>query len=320
MEALPLRRIHSSLPFLHFRCYYCAMHKKVRKAVIPAAGYGTRFLPATKAMPKEMLPIVDKPVIQYVVEDAIQAGIEDILIVTGWQKRSIEDHFDHSFELEMRLEQSGKHKELEEIRRIASLANFHFTRQKGPLGNATPIWNARDFIGDEPFLVLWGDDFFDASPSRSQQLIAAYEKHGGCAILSSIRARSDEDYARYGFAAGVEKEDGGLEISSVMEKPGVGGIDSDYAIVSGYLYEPIIFDAIEAQMKEHDPAKGELVYTDAVARLLRDGNKAYAVEIKNGTYRDCGNKLDYLRTVVDFGIAHKEVGEDFKGFLKGLSL
>lgn len=294
------------------------MKKKIRKAVIPAAGYGTRFLPATKASPKEMLPIVDKPVIQYVVEDAIAAGIEDILIVTGWQKRSIEDHFDYSFELETRLEEAGKKKELDEIREIATLANFHFTRQKGPLGNATPIWNARDFVGDEPFLVLWGDDFFDATPTRCQQLIEAYDSYGGCAVLSSIRARSEEDYKRYGFAEGVEKADGILEISKVVEKPGVGGIDSDYAIVSGYLYEPSIFGAIEARLTSHDPSTGELVYTDALTHLMERGEKAYAVEIKNGTYRDCGNKLDYLKTVVEFGMRHPDLSQDFVTYLKGL--
>lgn len=296
------------------------MQKKVRKAVIPAAGYGTRFLPATKASPKEMLPVVDKPVIQYVVEDAIEAGIEDILIVTGWQKRSIEDHFDTSFELEKRLEESGKLKELEQIRDIASLANFHFTRQKGPLGNATPIWNARDFVGDEPFLVLWGDDFFDAKPSRSAQLIDAYKAYGGCAVLSAIRAKSPEDYKRYGFAEGVEKADGVLEISKVIEKPGIGGIQSDYAIVSGYLYEPSIFAAIERRMEAHDPARGEIVYTDALSHLIEQGGKAYAIEIKNGAYRDCGNKLDYLKTVVAFGLKHPELNGNFRDFIKGLQL
>jgi len=284
------------------------------------AGLGTRFLPATKAMPKEMLPIVDKPVIQYVVEDAIEAGITDILIVTGWQKRSIEDHFDYSFELETRLEQAGKKKELAEIRRVASLANFHFTRQKGPLGNATPIWNARDFVGDEPFLVLWGDDFFDASPSRSAQLIKAYEKNGGSAILSCIRTKKPEDYKRYGFASGKEKRPGLIEVDQVVEKPGVGGIDSDYAIVSGYLYEPIIFDAIEAAMKEHDESKGELVYTSALNLLLEQHKKAFGLEIQNGTYRDCGNKLEYMKTAVEFSLRHPDLNSEFKSFLKGLTL
>ena len=149
-------------------------HKKIRKAIIPAAGFGTRFLPATKAQPKEMLPVVDKPIIQYVVEDAVSAGIEDIIIVTGWSKRSIEDHFDYPFELEKRLEEDGKHDALDQIRSISNVANFYFVRQKGPPGNATPIWNARGFVGDEPFLVLWGDEFMDAEPSRSEQLVRAF--------------------------------------------------------------------------------------------------------------------------------------------------
>ncbi len=296
------------------------LRMKIRKAVIPAAGYGTRFLPATKASPKEMLPIVDKPVIQYVVEDAVAAGIEDILIVTGAQKRSIEDHFDNSFELEKRLEDAGKLSELQQIRDIASLANFHYLRQKGPLGNATPIWNAKDFIGNEPFLVLWGDDFFDATPSRSQQLISAYEKYGGTAILSSIRTNRPEDYKRYGFATGTEKAPGVLQIEHVVEKPGVGGVDSDYALVSGYLYEPIIFDAIEQTMRRHaeSGATGEVVYVDALNILLEQKHTLLALQIQNGTYYDCGNKLDYLKTVVEFGLKHPDTKDGFAEFIKKL--
>ncbi|HVM73452.1 MAG TPA: UTP--glucose-1-phosphate uridylyltransferase [Candidatus Paceibacterota bacterium] len=295
--------------------------KRVRKAVIPAAGFGTRFLPATKAMPKEMLPIVDKPVIQYVVEDAISAGIEDILIVTGFTKRSIEDHFDYSFELESRLEEAGKLKQLAEVRAIANLANFHYLRQKGPLGNATPIWNAKDFIGDEPFLVLFGDDFFDATPSRSQQLIDAYEKEGGSAILSCIRTTKDEDYKRYGFVTGHEKRLGLIEVESIIEKPGPGVITSDYAVISGYLYEPSIFDAIEQSMKnlEVEKSNRELVYTDALNILLKGGHSIYALEIENGTYHDCGNKLDYLKTVVEFGLKHPDLNGEFKKFLQDLT-
>ncbi|MDQ3239112.1 MAG: sugar phosphate nucleotidyltransferase, partial [bacterium] len=153
--------------------------KKIRKAVIPAAGYGTRFLPATKAMPKEMMPIVDKPTIQLVVEDAVSAGIEDIIIVTGWHKRSIEDHFDYPFELLQRLAEAGKTKEADEVKKVAEMANFIYIRQKGPLGNATPILNAKEAIGDEPFIVLWADDFMTtgSSPTRCQQLVAAYEAY-----------------------------------------------------------------------------------------------------------------------------------------------
>jgi UTP--glucose-1-phosphate uridylyltransferase len=294
--------------------------KKVRKAIIPAAGYGTRFLPATKAQPKEMLPIVDKPIIQYVVEDAVSAGIEDIVIVTGWLKRTIEDHFDYPFELEKRLEQAGKHAELEEIRRIAELANFYYLRQRGPLGNATPILNAKDIIGDEPFLVLWGDDFIEAAPTRSQQLVSAYEKLGGSAILGSIRTTKPGDYSRYAFAQGKEVEPGILKIEKIVEKPGQ--LDSDYAIVSGCLYDPEMFEAIEEAKRrlEKEGGNRELVYVDAVNVLLEQGRECYAVEIKDGRYYDCGNKLEYLKAVVEFGLKHDDLREDFGEFLKNLKV
>jgi UTP--glucose-1-phosphate uridylyltransferase len=296
------------------------MAKKVRKAIIPAAGYGTRFLPATKAQPKEMLPLVDKPIIQYVVEDAVSAGIEDIIIVTGWHKRNIEDHFDYPFELEKRLEDSGKHKELEEIRRIAEMANFYYIRQKGPLGNATPIWNAKQLVGDEPFVVLWGDDFIEATPTRCQQLVAAYEKYGGSAILGSIRTNKEDDYKRYAFASGKKVDNSAIKIEQIIEKPGVGRIDSDYAMVSGSLYGPEMFDAIEEATKrlEHDNTPRELVYVDAVNILLERGYDCHAVEIENGRYYDCGNKLEYLKAVVEFGLKHEDLREDFSDFLKKL--
>lgn len=295
------------------------MHqKKVRKAIIPAAGFGTRFLPATKAQPKEMLPLVDKPIIQYVVEDAVSAGIEDIIIVTGWSKRSIEDHFDYPFELEKRLEESGKYQELEEIRKISELANFYYIRQKGPQGNGTPIWNAKDLVGDEPFLVLWGDDIIQAEPSRSRQLVAAYEKLGGSAILASIRTNNPEDYLRYGFAAGKELESGVLQIEKVIEKPGRPINGSDYAVVSGALFGPEMFEALdEALRRKAGGPGGELVYVDALNILLEQKKSCYAVEIKNGKYYDCGSKLEYLKAVVEFGLMHEDLREGFIEFLKG---
>jgi UTP--glucose-1-phosphate uridylyltransferase len=162
--------------------------KKIRKAVIPAAGFGTRFLPQTKAMPKEMLPIVDKPIIQYVVEECVASGIEDIIMVTNWQKRSIEDHFDYPYELEKRLEEWGKQKELEEIRKIAKMANFIYIRQKGPYGNATPALCAEPAIEDEPFVVIWGDEFIFAQPPRLKQMIEVWEKYGGI-VISALGLR-----------------------------------------------------------------------------------------------------------------------------------
>ena len=298
------------------------MLKKVRKAIIPAAGFGTRFLPATKAQPKEMLPVVDKPIIQYVVEDAVKAGIQDIIIVSGWHKRNIEDHFDYPFELEQRLEKAGKHAELEEIRRISNLANFYFLRQRGPMGNATPIWNARNIIGDEPFLVLWGDDFIEASPSRSEQLVATYGEMGGSAILGGIKAFKPEDYKRYGYAAGTEVKDGVLKVDEIVEKPGIALSKQHYAAVSGSLYEPEIFNAIEESMArlKNGTASGENGYVDAINILLERKKPCYAAEIKNGHYYDCGNKLEYLKAVVEFGLKHEELNTEFAEYLKQLPL
>ncbi len=297
------------------------MQKKVRKAVIPVAGFGTRFLPATKAQPKEMLPLVDKPIIQYVVEDAVSAGIEDIILVTGWHKRNIEDHFDYPFELEKRLEEAGKLEQLEEIRRIANLANFYYVRQKGPMGNGTPIWNARHIIGNEPFLVLWGDEFVEAAPkTRSQQLVEAYEKHGGSAVLGAVRTTRDEDYKRYGYAIGNEVEPGIIGIDKFIEKPGVGITDSPYAIVGGYVFSPDFFPAIEQAMHnlEAKNTPDELYWADGMNIMLEQGKQTYAVEIENARYYDCGNKLEYLKAVVEFGLKHKEFKNEFADFLKSL--
>lgn len=298
------------------------MSKKVRKAVVAAAGFGTRFLPATKAMPKEMLPLVDKPIIQYAVEELVSAGIEDIAIVTGWHKRNIEDHFDYPYELEKRLEESGKHDKVEEVRKIAEMANFHYIRQKGPYGNGVPIWNARSFIGDEPFLYLWADDFIDATPTRSQQLVAAYEKTGASAILSSIRLSKDADYKRYGYAVGEEVSPGLLRAKQTIEKPGPGTIDSDYAIVSGFLFGPEMVPAIAEALRRREAAgsTNELYYVEGLNILLEQSKDVYALEIQGGKYYDCGDKLEYLKTVVEFGLKHQDLNADFKEYLKGLSL
>ncbi len=295
------------------------MQKRIRKAVIPVAGFGTRFLPATKAQPKEMLPIVDKPIIQYVVEDAVAAGIEDIILVTGWHKRNIEDHFDYPFELEKRLEESGKHEQLEEIRKIANLANFYYVRQRGPLGNGTPIWNARHIVGDEPFLVLWGDDFFEASPGRCQQLVAAYQELGGSAILGGINATSEGDYKRYGYAAGPRKGHT-LKIEELVEKPGKPLENDHIAVVSGLVLTPDFFPAMAEAMHRHTAKNtpDELVYIDAINILLEQKKDCYAMEIQNGRYYDCGNKLEYLKAVVEFGLKHDELKNDFAAFLKQL--
>ena len=295
--------------------------QKVRKAVIPAAGFGTRFLPQTKAMPKEMLPIVDKPVIQYVVEELVDAGIKDIIIVTGYHKRTIEDHFDYpNLDLIENLKMGGEKKKplLESVEKIANMANFVYVRQKGPYGNGTPLLNVKHLIGDEPFIYTWSDDFIMASPSRFKQLIAVYEKYGA-SCLASIKAVKDEDYDRYGFAGGKMIEEGVMQADVIVEKPGKDKAPSDLANVSGFLFTPDIFgylDKAQENLKEGE----EFYYNDALRLMLEDGKKVLAVEIKDGKYYDTGNKLDYLKTVVEFALKHPDMNGKFKEYLKSLKI
>jgi len=296
--------------------------KKIRKAVIPAAGFGTRFLPQTKAMPKEMLPVVDKPIIQYIVEELVDAGIQDIIIVTGYHKRSIEDHFDRpSLELIENLRMGGEKKKhlIEQIEKVASMANFVYVRQKGPYGNGTPLLNVKEIIGDEPFIYTFSDDFIKAEPkSRFKQMIEIYEEMG-CSVLGSIKANKDEDYDRYGFAGGQTLRDGLIDVQTLIEKPGKDKAPSDLANVSGFLFTPDIFDYL-TQARESLQEGAELYYNDALKLMIGDGKKVLAAEIKDGKYYDTGNKLEYLKTVIEFGMKHPEVGDAFKKYLQELSL
>lgn len=298
------------------------MAKKIRKAVIPAAGFGTRFLPQTKAMPKEMLPIVDKPVIQYVVEELVNAGIEDIVIVTGYHKRTIEDHFDRpSMELIENLRMGGPKKLplLQETERISEMANFVYVRQKGPYGNGTPLLNVRKIIGDEPFIYTWSDDFIKAEPkTRFQQLIDVYQEYQ-CSILASVRVTRDEDYDRYGFAGGKKLRDGLIDIDNIVEKPGKSNAPSDLANVSGFIFTPDIFEYLEQALTNLRESE-ELYYNDALKLMLDDNKRVLACEIKGGKYYDTGNKLEYLKTVVEFALEHKELNGDFRSYLKSLEL
>ena len=286
--------------------------KKIRKAVVPAAGYGTRFLPASKAMPKEMLPIVDKPVIQYVVEELAEAGIEQIILVTGWHKRSIEDHFDRHLELEHKLEKAGKTEQLDQIKKLSKLAEFVYIRQKEALGNGDAILTAANVVGDEPFIVLWGDDFILAEPSRTKQLIEAYNKYGST-ILGGIHNENPKDASRYAFAKGETVEDGVIKISDLVEKPGAENKPSNLAIVSGFAFPPEIFDALRSI--ERVPGK-ELVYVDGVNKLREEGKEAYAVEIKGGKYYDCGNITEYLKTNVEIALSRKDINGEFANFIR----
>ncbi len=292
---------------------------KITKAVIPAAGFGTRFLPQTKAMPKEMLPIVDKPVIQYVVEELVEAGITDIIIVTGYHKRTIEDHFDiPSRELIENLKLGGEKKKhyLDEVQAISDLANFIYVRQKGPYGNGTPLLNVRHIVGNEPFIYTWSDDFISASPSRFKQLIEAFNKYQST-CLASVRVTQDEDYDRYGFTGGTEVEEGVMDVSEIIEKPGKDNAPSNLANVSGFIFTPDIFNYLESALESLQEGE-ELYYNDALKKMLSDSKKIYAIEIKNGKYYDTGNKMQYLKTVVDFALRHPELNGEFRDYLKSI--
>lgn len=296
--------------------------KKIRKAVIPAAGFGTRFLPQTKAMPKEMLPVVDKPIIQYIVEELVDAGIQDIVIVTGYHKRTIEDHFDRpSMELIENLRMGGPKKLplLQETERISEMANFVYVRQKGPYGNGTPLLNVRPLIGNEPFIYTWSDDFIKAEPvSRFKQLIEVYNEYG-CSVLASIRAKKDSDYDRYGFAGGKSLRSGLIDVETIIEKPGKTHAPSDLANVSGSIFTPDAFEYLDRAL-ENMQEDEELYYNDVLKLMLEDKKRIIACEIKNGEYYDTGNKLEYLKTVVKFALEHKELNGDFIEYLKSLKL
>jgi len=290
---------------------------KIRKVVIPAAGFGTRFLPQTKAMPKEMLPIVDKPVIQYVVEEAVMSGVKDIIIVTGALKRAIEDHFDlPSAELIKNLENGGKEKLIESVREISEAANFIYIRQKGPYGNGTPILSAEPAIEDEPFAVMWGDEFIYSNPPRLKQMIDVHSKYGGV-VISGVKIDKKEDLKRYGIADITLVKDNVYKINAIVEKPHPDKAPSNLATHGAYILPPEIFDAL----RRLRPGKGgEIWLVDAINLLKEENVPVYAVEIENGKYYDTGDKLEYMKTVVELGLEHPDINGEFREFLKGLDL
>jgi UTP--glucose-1-phosphate uridylyltransferase len=294
--------------------------QKVTKAVIPAAGFGTRFLPQTKAMPKEMLPIVDKPIIQYVVEECVASGITDIIIVTGYHKRTIEDHFDApSSDLLRNLEAGGPKKQpyIDEVKRISEMANFIYIRQKGGYGNATPVKNAQSIIGNEPFAVLWGDEFIysDVKP-RLAQCLDVFEEFGD-PVISGVRIDKKEDLSRYGIAD-LEPVRGGIsKIKKIVEKPNPDDAPSNIATHGCYVLTPDIFDILNSQKPG---TGGEYYLPEAIDELRARGRSIYACEIEGGRYFDTGNKIEYMKTVVEFGLKHPEISGEFKNYIKGLNL
>ncbi len=289
---------------------------EVRKAVIAAAGFGTRFLPQTKAMPKEMLPIVDKPIIQLIVEELVNAGIQEIIIVTGYHKRSIEDHFDHmSADLRANLKQGNKLDLLEETKKISDLASFAYIRQKGPYGNATPLLNAEQFVGNEPFIFTFADDFVKADPGYFKQLVDVHKVRGG-SVLTCVRANKPEDYKKYAYVVGNEISPGLTKMEKIIEKPGgPDAVSSETASVSGYLLDPKIFSYLHKDLEGLQNGV-EFIMQPALQRMADDGEDIWALEIKNGTFYDTGDKLEYVKTVIDFALAREDMGEDIRAYLK----
>lgn len=283
--------------------------KKVRKAIIPAAGLGTRFLPATKAMPKEMLPIVDKPTIQYIVEEAVESGIEDIIIVTGKGKRAIEDHFDNAWELEQNLAEKGKFELLEKVRYSSNLANIHYIRQKEPLGLGHAVWCARNFIGDEPFAVLLGDDIVQNDPPCLKQLIDQYEETRSSVI--GVQEVPEDETHRYGIIAPASKEGRRYQVETFVEKPKQGTAPSNLAIIGRYVLTPEIFMFLDKQEKG---AGGEIQLTDAIQQLNQI-QRVFAYQFEGKRY-DVGEKLGFVISTVEMALQHNEIKDDLIKFLE----
>ncbi|KEZ48832.1 UTP--glucose-1-phosphate uridylyltransferase GalU [Metabacillus indicus] len=276
--------------------------KKVKKAIIPAAGLGTRFLPATKAMPKEMLPIVDKPTIQYIIEEAIESGIEDLIIVTGKGKRAIEDHFDHNFELEQNLIEKEKYDLLEKVRHSSGI-NLHYIRQKEPKGLGHAVWCARKFIGNEPFAVLLGDDIVQAETPCLKQLINEYDNTGSSVI--GVQTVGDDQTHRYGIIDPLTKEGKLYQVNRFVEKPKQGTAPSNLAIMGRYVLTPEIFELLENQ---ETGAGGEIQLTDAIQKL-NEQQHVYAYDFAGKRY-DVGEKFGFIQTTIEFALQHEDLKTD----------
>ena len=289
------------------------MGNKIRKAIIPAAGLGTRFLPATKAQPKEMLPIVDKPNLQYIIEECVASGIEEILIITGRNKKSIEDHFDRSVELEMELEKSGKQEMLEMVREISDMVNIHFIRQKEPKGLGHAILCAKTFVGNEPFAVLLGDDvvYNDEKPCL-KQLIDCYGEYKTSVL--GVQTVDPNDVNKYGIVGGIHIEDRVYKVKNLVEKPSIEESPSNVAILGRYIITPRIFEILE----ETKPGKGgEIQLTDALLQLVKE-EAMYAYDFEGRRY-DVGDKLGFLQATVEYALRKPELREGFIEYLKSLS-
>ena len=289
------------------------VRKRIRKAIIPAAGLGVRFLPATKAQPKEMLPIVDKPTIQYIVEEAVASGIEDILIITGRSKRAIEDHFDKSLELEMQLANKGKDDLLKLVRDIGTMVDIHYVRQKEPLGLGHAVYCARKFIGDEPFAVLLGDDVVKSKKPCLKQLIDIYDDYR-CSVLAVMEV-PQQDTNKYGIINAVSIADNVYRIHDLVEKPGIEEAPSNLAVMGRYIISPRIFELLEVTKPG---AGGEIQLTDAL-KVLAQKEAIYGLAFEGRRY-DVGDKLGYLKATVEFALEREDLSAAFRSYLKGLDI
>ena len=287
----------------------------IRKAVFPAAGLGTRFLPATKAQPKEMLPIVDKPTIQYVVEEAVASGIQDIILVTGRGKNAIEDHFDRSIELEMMLGRKGRNDLQEVVRRISELVRIYYVRQKEPLGLGHAVLAAKDLVGNEPFAVLLGDDILTHTTPALKQMMAVYDRHR-CPVVCVKRVPKDE-LSRYGVIKGRRLDEDLFHLMDLVEKPDAGEAPSDLAVIGRYILTPDIFPILEATAPDRS---GEIQLTNALKTLLKRKKQIiYAMEFQ-GRWHDAGTILGFLKTTVAFALERPDVAPGFREYLRGLDL
>lgn len=293
--------------------------KKVRKALIPAAGFGTRFLPASKIIPKVMFPVIDKPIIQVVVEELVKSGITDITFVLKPHVEAVKQHFLPFETLNKLLKNSGKEQEIAKLKKIEKMADFHFVQQiKGRHGTGIALLSAEKEIGNEPFLLCWADEFFKADPPTPKQLIAAYIKYSGT-ILGCVRTENPNDGIRYGFVVGEKINDIVTNVTSVIEKPGVGKAPSDLASLSGIVYQPEIFEYLKKADKEL-PKNKELYHIDGMQKMLIDGFPIYALEYQNYKYYDTGDRFGYLKSLVELGLESEEIGPKFKEYLRTLKL
>ena len=289
------------------------MHQTIRKAVFPAAGLGTRFLPATKASPKEMLPLVDKPLIQYSVEEAVQSGLDSILIITGRDKTAIENHFDISYELEHVLREKGKNELFDQVRAISDIANISYTRQREALGLGHAIYQAKDYVGEEPFAALLADDIVDAETPAIRQMMDVYEKYDA-PVIATMQVEG-EAISRFGVIDAEEVEPGVYKVKDLVEKPAFEDAPSDLAIIGRYIFTPDIFAAIQ---QTEPGAGGEIQITDAM-RLLLKKRPLYALKL-DGRRHDAGDKLGFLIATVEFALKRDDLGSDFREYLRSLDI